>query len=234
MAIASVLTDFLLQAFGQALFALVGAILLAGLIGGPVMIAVGCAMVAAIIALGGTYGLLRNPGAHLKSRVDSASKCFLGPENASDLPIHKACIAIWSRRRAVATATTLHALTWFIGMLEVWVAMQILGHPAGVRECLILQSLAYAIRTIWFAIPAGLGVQEGGFILIGHWLGIAPDVAIAVSLACRVPDLVLGVPGLAAWYLLEARRARRSVQYRNERAIRSRSRTTDLSASEVG
>jgi uncharacterized membrane protein YbhN (UPF0104 family) len=112
-----------------------------------------------------------------------------------------------SLTEGVSIAAALHTSTWLIGTLEVWIALRIMHQPVGLYESLILQSLVYAIRAVWFAVPSGLGVQEGGFVLVGHLLGIGPETALALSLASRLPDVALGLPGLAAWHWLETRRA---------------------------
>ena len=38
-----------------------------------------------------------------------------------------------------------------------------------------------------------------------HGLGVAPDIALAVSLLKRVREIVLGVPGLIVWQIAEGR-----------------------------
>jgi len=70
---------------------------------------------------------------------------------------------------------------------------------------MILESAALAIRGAAFLVPGAVGVQEGGYILLGNLLGIPGEMALALSLVRRVRELALGIPGLAAWQLLEAR-----------------------------
>ena len=48
-------------------------------------------------------------------------------------------------------------------------------------------------------------MQEGGYILIGQLLGVPAPLALSLSLVKRMPDLVLGAPGLLAWRIVEAR-----------------------------
>jgi hypothetical protein len=43
-------------------------------------------------------------------------------------------------------------------------------------------------------------------VLFGALLGLPADLALAVSLAKRVRELALGLPGLAAWQWVEGRR----------------------------
>jgi hypothetical protein len=63
-------------------------------------------------------------------------------------------------------------------------------------EALLLESLGQAIRSAGFAIPGALGVQEGGYLLLAPLAGLTPDAALALSLAKRARELLLGIPGL--------------------------------------
>ena len=56
-------------------------------------------------------------------------------------------------------------------------------------------------------MPVALGVQEGGYVVVCGLLGVQPEIAIALSLAKRLRDLVLGVPGLLLWHRTELRTA---------------------------
>jgi hypothetical protein len=64
------------------------------------------------------------------------------------------------------------------------------------RDAFVLESLGQAIRGAGFAIPGALGVQEGGYLLLAPLAGLAPDAALALSLAKRARELLLGLPGL--------------------------------------
>jgi hypothetical protein len=55
-------------------------------------------------------------------------------------------------------------------------------------------------------VPGAMGVQEGGYILLGNLLGIPGEIAFALSLVRRMRELALGIPGLISWQLLEATR----------------------------
>jgi len=56
--------------------------------------------------------------------------------------------------------------------------------------------MGQAIRDTAFAIPGALGVQEGGYLLLAPLAGLHPDTALALSLAKRAREILLGVPGL--------------------------------------
>jgi uncharacterized membrane protein YbhN (UPF0104 family) len=87
----------------------------------------------------------------------------------------------------------------------VWLACWLLGHPIGLVEALLLKSLTFTIAEVAFVIPNAYGVQEGAFIMVGALLGLPPDFALAVSLAVRIRELVIDVPGLICWQLIEGR-----------------------------
>jgi uncharacterized membrane protein YbhN (UPF0104 family) len=78
-----------------------------------------------------------------------------------------------------------------------------MGHPVGIGEALVIESLLHAVRGAAFAVPGALGAQEGALVLLCAAFGIPPEQAIALSLVKRAADLVLGVPGLIGWQMLE-------------------------------
>jgi hypothetical protein len=54
-------------------------------------------------------------------------------------------------------------------------------------------------------VPSGAGIQEATFVLVGAILGIDEAGAIALSLALRARDLLLGVPAVLLWSAAEGR-----------------------------
>jgi putative membrane protein len=98
------------------------------------------------------------------------------------------------------------------GSFEVWFALHLFGHPVGVSGAVMLESLTQAVRHLAFVIPAGLGVQEAGLILFGHALGISSELALAVSMAKRVREVLCGVPALLSWHWMEMRRLQRPMR----------------------
>jgi uncharacterized membrane protein YbhN (UPF0104 family) len=92
------------------------------------------------------------------------------------------------------------------GSGEIWIALHALGLDAKLVNAVILQSMVLAIRAAVFPVPGALGVQEGGYVIVGNLLGIPGDAAFALSLIARVRELILGIPGLVTWQLIEARR----------------------------
>ena len=208
IATASVLADLLLQASAQAVFAVLGAALLMQLIGvWPAGVELAAGLVLAALALGGFYAVQRYGGARLLDRgLAGLAARWPSAGPAAEFRLQEGFEAIWRNPRRVLVTTTMHMAGWLIGTLEVLIALALMGHPVGLKEAIILESLTNAIRGAAFAVPGGFGVQEGGLVLLGHLMGLAPETALALSLVKRVPDLALGIPGLLAWHWLEVRR----------------------------
>jgi putative membrane protein len=94
------------------------------------------------------------------------------------------------------------------GSLEIWFVLRVVGHPIGFAPALIMESLMQAVRHLVFFVPAGIGVQEGMLIEFGQTLGVSSELALTVSLAKRVREILCGVPALVSWSLAESRHRR--------------------------
>ncbi|MDB5591447.1 flippase-like domain-containing protein [Enterovirga sp.] len=115
--------------------------------------------------------------------------------------------AVYDRPRRVAGCAAIHLAVWVFGSVEVYVALWAMGYPVTFVEAIVIESLGQAVRGAAFAVPGGLGVQEGGYVALCALFGIPPGPALALSLVKRVADLTLGLPFLVAWQALEGRRA---------------------------
>lgn len=201
---ASVVIDITLIVLTQVLFTLLGLSLATSILGSkgavPAVLA-GAGIIA--ILLSGFYAAQRRG---FFSFVVAVSRRLLGsPEWASvskgAAMIDSDVLRLYRERRTLLVAGCWHIAAWFLGVFEVWFALDILGHPVDIGTAFLFESLGQAIRTGAFAVPGGLGMQEGGYILIGGVLGIDPTVALALSLARRVRELLLGIPGLIVWQM---------------------------------
>jgi hypothetical protein len=79
-------------------------------------------------------------------------------------------------------------------------------HPISFGNAVILESMIQAMRHMAFFVPAGIGVQEAVLVLFGQLLGVSGELALAVSMAKRVREILCGLPALASWQWMEARR----------------------------
>lgn len=203
---ASVVVDVTVGVATQVIFTLLG-ILLLFLIDGY-----GDTLFAAIlgVAIFGflifTFYLTQRGGLFLKltrtfERLVNVDKwgSALGGAGALD----EAVAATYRRRGDFARAFSWRLLGWILGSGEIWIALYFLGHPISLFEAIMLESLGLAVRNAAFMVPGALGVQEGGFMLLGTLAGLPPDMGLALSLVLRVRELLIGIPALLAWHYTE-------------------------------
>jgi putative membrane protein len=128
--------------------------------------------------------------------------------------LHELVVGLYRQPRRLWAAGFHHLVSWLIGGLEVMVALRVVGVDVDFAKGLLIESIGQAMRTVGFAIPGSLGVQEGGYMLICGLVGVGPQSAIELSLLKRVREVVLGVPGLLAWHVIESRRLARRLALR--------------------
>ncbi len=210
-ATASMVVDITVGAATQMVFVLAGVMLLATL-GAHASAATAWALVASIAAFAmaiaifiriqhnSMFGVLVGWAHRLAPR--SWMSGFAGRAEAID----DAVVTTYRRRAALSFSSLLRLVGWVIGVGEVWLTMWALGKPLTLTDSFILESLSAGVRGAAFMVPGALGAQEGGLVVFGALLGIPADLALAISLAKRVRELSLGLPGLAAWQWVEGRR----------------------------
>lgn len=204
---ASMFVDLMLQALTQFLFTMIGLGVLVALGGeGPIVHYVALGLAVAAPALGAFYLVQRRHGhrlfqALLRRFASGREWRALG---AVDV-LYENLRGLYGAPRRIATATGLHLIGWFIGALEVWVALYFMGYGTDVLQALVIESLAQAVRGAAFAVPGALGAQEGGLIALCAVFGIPAEAALALSLVKRVADLAIGVPSLGLWHAQESR-----------------------------
>jgi len=206
---ASVVVDVTLIVLTQILFTLFGLSLLVPSLGRGrtlLVIMVGAGIMSILLA--GFYATQRRGFFGLLVRI---SRRILGGSEwvsvlAGATTMDAEVLRLYRERRSLTASGCWHMLAWFVGVGEVWFALRLLGHPVNVWTAFLFESLGQAIRTGAFAVPGALGIQEGGYVLVGGALGIEPGVALGLSLARRVRELLLGLPGLASWQISTIRR----------------------------
>ncbi len=209
MAWASVVADIAVQAGTQLLFAVLGLALLVWLVGDSELVHyLGAGMAVAAIGIVGFLLLQRRSGSKLFLAI--GQKLAGGREWAALAVVerfYERLREIYANPRGVVASVIIHSGVWIFGSVEVWLAFHFMGHPVSVAEAIVIESLGQAVRGAAFAIPGGIGVQEGGFVAICALFGIPAGPAVALSLVKRVADLAIGLPGLVAWQWIEGRRA---------------------------
>jgi putative membrane protein len=160
------------------------------------------------IALGivGIIGfiLLQRRGAALVERLSQrlAASWFPGAASRAK-PMLDALDAVYAHRGALAVGFVLHLAGWIASAIETWIALKLMGVGLGIAAVITIESLLYAIRSVAFAVPNAVGVQEGAYVMLGALFGLSPEMALALSLLKRGRDITIGIPVLLTWQALE-------------------------------
>ncbi len=113
--------------------------------------------------------------------------------------------AIYRQRGRVIAGFLLHLVAWVFSAAGAWVALRFMGAQVPLLSMLTIEALIFTLRTVAFAIPGGIGVQEAAYVLIGPVFGLPPSAALALSLVKRARDLAIGIPAILVWQWGEVR-----------------------------
>ena len=132
--------------------------------------------------------------------TDSWEKITL---KASD--VDKSVNEIYNNKKQFIVSILWRTFGLILQTSEVWLACYLLGHPISLIEAIMLKSLTSIITDLAFIIPNGYGVQEGGYLVLGVLVGLTAEFALALSLATRVRELIIDIPGLLYWQHIEVK-----------------------------
>ncbi len=201
-ATASVVVDKTVQVFGVIIWGLIGVSLLVHYSVEQEMIA-GALTGFAVLGAGVAGFVLVQKSGMTRIMVNSAHKAtkaeyFEGLKDGADR-VDAAVRANYARPRRLAMSVFWRTLALVLQSAEVWAAAYVLGHPISIIEAIFLKSVTSTLSDVAFVIPNALGIQEGAFIIFGAVLGYPPDIMLAISLAIRIRELIIDVPGLVIW-----------------------------------
>jgi putative membrane protein len=168
IAIAGAVADMTVELLAQLLFTLVGLALLLHSVAYDRTVrwlVVGVAVAVPAIAgfvLAQRFGLFKLVETMLERLAETSTRISF----ARVTGLHDTIRAIYRDHRGLLSSTACHLLAWLLGACEAWFALRLMDSPASLRDAVILESLGQAIRSAGFVIPAGLGVQEGGYMLL--------------------------------------------------------------------
>jgi putative membrane protein len=200
----SVIVEVLLFLFSQYLFLTLGVACLLNITGsiratGALLIAAAGGLPVILVLL----WLLRS-GMFFKAIERLASRIFDSNGQPSSVITRLTRLDTAVRELTAARGRLARAMIWQLagligGCSETWLALRWLGHPLSLAGSVALESFTLAARSLIFVAPSGLGVQEAGLVALGQVLGLGTDLALALSLAKRMREILFGLPALAAW-----------------------------------
>ena len=155
----------------------------------------------AMLAATAAFLVAQRSGLGIAGRL--AARVLPGADNAADA-IGEELRAIYAKRGAVGLSFLFNLLAWLTSAAGAWLGLALMGVPASFWAVLMVESLIFTLRSVAFAIPGALGVQEVGYLLLAPIAGIAPEAMLALSLIKRARDLAIGLPTLLIWQSFEA------------------------------
>lgn len=204
---ASTVVDLTFGAVAQIIVTVASLVALVGLYGEttflwPILVGAGvislCLTGFVFVQRKGLFGYL--------ARLGSAMSDRLGRLAGDARELDAAVARVYTRPVILVRNFVWQTLAQTIACGEIVLACHFLGHPVTVLDAFILQSLVRGMRAAAFFVPGGLGVQEGGLMVLAGFIGLTPATGLAIALVKRVRELSVGVPGLLAWTMLEAQR----------------------------
>ncbi|WP_437901221.1 lysylphosphatidylglycerol synthase transmembrane domain-containing protein [Sorangium sp. So ce124] len=179
------------------------------LIGGPglpwLVVLSGLGLLAVALALAGALlsgtvasrvfaWLKRLPGQRVKAYIDARAAAF----SAAD----RHAAALGERRPALAAAALLLLGMWLAEGAETYFFLRLLGVDVSLPEVLSFEVVLALLRAAAFMVPAGLGVQDAGYVAFLTALGVpaAATVGAAFVLIKRAKELVWIALGLLVFF----------------------------------
>jgi putative membrane protein len=208
-AVAGTIADLLMEIATQFLFTVLGLVLLVQLVGASEFSALAAkGLLFALLLLVAIFAALRFGITAAAARGLARLGQSLGWPAATRMEsLHDALRACYAAPARVAPAAGWHFASWLSGGIEVCLILHFFGRDTAIGAGLVIESLGQASKSLGFAIPGALGVQEGGYLMVCSLFGLAPETGIALSLMKRVREVVWGVPGLVIWQRAQAKAA---------------------------
>jgi glycosyltransferase 2 family protein len=159
------------------------------------------------VALAGGFVAAQRRGFGVLDRLAGALGRGWADRTASGAAaLHRAIGEIYGRAAGIWSSFGLHLAAWVASAAQIWLALGWMGQPRGFGTVLVIESILYAIRSVAFAVPNAVGVQESAYLMLGASFGLSPDIALALSLLKRARDFAIGLPVLGAYQLVESGR----------------------------
>ena len=204
----SCVVDISVEMVAQLIYTLIGVGLLAHRLGGfaghgqliwPVI-----ASLAIAVSVAGSFIATQRKGLDAIERLVRRMLPSAAEQTAA---IAQAISAAYGKPLRLFVCLVIHVLCWFGAAAGTWLILDCIGHRLPFWSVVAIESLLFAIRNAAFLVPSGLGVQEGSYALLGPMFGLPAEAALALSLIKRARDIVIGVPVLLVWQLMEGRRS---------------------------
>jgi len=141
--------------------------------------------------------------------MSRSSSGWLGAMRLSMQDMHERITEIYHRPGPLIGSFFLQYGAWMIGVIPTWIGLSFLGQSLAWHQVIAMDAMVFAIRGAAFMMPAGIGAQEGAYMLLGQLFGLDAASALALSLLRRSVDWLATFPALLVWPAREGKRLRK-------------------------
>lgn len=128
---------------------------------------------------------------------------FISKRNIfSILKLDLALFKLSFKKKKLIQAMIYRLLGWIGGAFEIYVFLWIIGVDAKLIDVVLMESVTAIIRSVAFFIPAGLGVQEFAFVMVGEFIGYSGVVSFSIAMGRRLREIMVGIPAIFAWFII--------------------------------
>ena len=107
------------------------------------------------------------------------------------------------KKNTLIKALIFRIFGWLGGAFEIYVFLWIIGYDPNIIDVVVIESFSGIIRAVAFFIPAGIGVQELAFIIVGDFVGLNSETSFSIALGRRVREILVGLPAIISWFLIK-------------------------------
>jgi uncharacterized membrane protein YbhN (UPF0104 family) len=93
---------------------------------------------------------------------------------------------------------------WLCDSIEIWLVSAILGWPLDWSQAIAIESFIGVAKALGTFVPASVGVQESGVVLLFGAFGLTSTEALAYALIRRVRELLYALVGMGLLWSQEA------------------------------
>jgi putative membrane protein len=122
-------------------------------------------------------------------------------------PLDLAVRRLYRRRSALLACFAWQLAGWVAGSGEIWLSLYFLGHAVPLLVAVAVEAVIQALASGAFVVPGALGIQEGGFLVVGALIGLPSELALALALMRRARDIIVFLPALIYWQVRAGRQA---------------------------
>ena len=121
----------------------------------------------------------------------------------SIMRVDRALYQAIKKKTILIKALIFRILGWLGGAFEIYVFLWIIGYDPNIIDVIVIESFSGIIRAVAFFIPAGIGVQELAFVIVGDFVGLNSETSFSIALGRRVREILVGLPAIISWFFIK-------------------------------